>query len=502
MAEKLSPKELNALFVQHAFEAVNQMSPEGVTCAQVGACDGKRWDPVFKQVTTHGWTLYPMEPHPVYFDQLSKNYQEYENVKPIQIAISEEPGEMLLYHASRAAAAKFPPWLQGCSSLRVQRMNLSVTEAVRVSKKPRQVHDISATRVPIVRLETVLKNEGVEKLNVLVIDTEGHELSVMNSLDPDVAQVEVAVIECNGMDFSKQQDYVNSISNLQLRVWRIGDDLWGVHDRLFQSSSFDDIRDLLTPTELIAKPKVPAAAAAQETPADADDTLQPVPKKLGHIWIGYKRAPEDWMKTWRDAHPDWEYQVFDNDYLFNRDWKNKRLIAEYVRRGRFEGASDLMRYEILYEQGGFIPEADSTCQQNTEVLFTLPSLYTVYEHEVSQPGFVSPFLASSPKHPFLKKVIDHLHETQTPETLQGPFRSVGNKFLGEIIEQEKPEISILPSYFFIPNHLRSGKSYTEGPVFADQLWGSSNRGYGDHTLDKTAALSGALYEWSTAVLKG
>ena len=54
-----------------------------------------------------------------------------------------------------------------------------------------------------------------------------------------------------------------------------------------------------------------------------------------------------------------------------------------------------MRYEILLEQGGFLPEADSICLRNVDELFVLPSLYTAYEHETKTLRFVSPFYASS-----------------------------------------------------------------------------------------------------------
>jgi len=54
-----------------------------------------------------------------------------------------------------------------------------------------------------------------------------------------------------------------------------------------------------------------------------------------------------------------------------------------------------MRYEILLEQGGFVPEADSICLRSVDELFVLPSLYTAYEHETKTLRFVSPFYASS-----------------------------------------------------------------------------------------------------------
>jgi hypothetical protein len=61
---------------------------------------------------------------------------------------------------------------------------------------------------------------------------------------------------------------------------------------------------------------------------------------------------------------------------------------------------------------------------------------------------VSPYLASSPAHYFLKKVLDELSQVPA-ETLRTPPRTVGNRFLGELIKKWNPDVSIFPSYFSI-----------------------------------------------------
>ena len=82
-------------------------------------------------------------------------------------------------------------------------------------------------------------------------------------------------------------------------------------------------------------------------------------------------------------HQDWDYQLFDNSYLSSRRWRCEAQIAEYMKHRQYAGVSDLMRYEILLEQGGFLPEADSICLRSVDELFVLPSLYTAYEHETN-----------------------------------------------------------------------------------------------------------------------
>lgn len=209
-----------------------------------------------------------------------------------------------------------------------------------------------------------------------------------------------------------------------------------------------------------------------------------IPKILGHIWVGHLPAPTEWMDSWKKFHPDWEYRLYDNEYLFSRRWHNQHLINAFYRRGEYAGVSDLMRYEILMETGGFIPEADSICQRTTNELWTKQALYTVYENEEKKPGFVSPFLASAPQHEYLKFVNNRLWKSVSPETLEPAWRSVGNRFLRNCMNRLPPEnlkhdkVVIFPSHYFIPNHKDVGAYEGDGPVYCDQLWGSTLSRYG------------------------
>ena len=34
-----------------------------------------------------------------------------------------------------------------------------------------------------------------------------------------------------------------------------------------------------------------------------------IEKKITQIWVGPKKPPLQWMYTWRDKHPDWNYSI-------------------------------------------------------------------------------------------------------------------------------------------------------------------------------------------------
>jgi mannosyltransferase OCH1-like enzyme len=201
-----------------------------------------------------------------------------------------------------------------------------------------------------------------------------------------------------------------------------------------------------------------------------------IPRTLAHIWIGPLQPPAAEMRTWRDLNPDWSYRLYDNDFLRGRRWRNQPLIDEYLKRAEYAGVADLMRYEILDECGGLIAEADSICERPVAPLFESGALFTVYENEFVRGELVSPILAATPGHPFVRALVDELGRLR-PEMLREPWRSTGNYFVARMIRALKPEITIFPSYTFIPEHY-TGEVYDgPGPIYARQLFGSTRKAY-------------------------
>jgi mannosyltransferase OCH1-like enzyme len=205
-----------------------------------------------------------------------------------------------------------------------------------------------------------------------------------------------------------------------------------------------------------------------------------IPKNMFHIWVGPHPAPMQWMRTWPELHPDWNYTIVDNDYLATHKFRNCVQIDSYMRREMYAGAADLIRYELIYQHGGFVPPADAVCLANTDELWSEPEhiCYTVYENEALRPGYVSPIYAANAGNEFLELIIDTLHRLKPTDCIS-PWRTTGNAFLARLIEEHQPEIKIFPSYYFIPKHsLDTHVRYSGlGKVYADQKWGTTKHIY-------------------------
>ncbi len=222
------------------------------------------------------------------------------------------------------------------------------------------------------------------------------------------------------------------------------------------------------------------------------ETTQPIPNIVHQIWLGPLDPPLKWMQTWSDMNPNWEYMHWNNKKVFARKWRNQHIIDEYRKRcervkkkkqfisargGVFTGEkatlfawhviADLIRYEILYEYGGYMPGSDSVCIKCIDDKFTQDfDVYTVrtgslhtenmsrlrekYPNEDPtdydkvlwgryQPLNCSPILAAKKGSPFLKQCIEELHKLK-PEELGEAVDTTGNVFMGKMIQKYNPDI--------------------------------------------------------------
>lgn len=210
-----------------------------------------------------------------------------------------------------------------------------------------------------------------------------------------------------------------------------------------------------------------------------------IPKLLWHVWVGPRPAPIKWMGSWPEKHPGWTYTLIDNEYVAAKSFYNQHLIDEYLTMNRYDalaGAADLIRYEILYEFGGFMPGADSICLANTNELWTGPkdTAYMVFENEKIKPGFVTPVYAAAPGAPFLKFVIEELHRLTSKDlSSKATYMTTGNAYLPGAIQRSKLPVKVFPSHYFIPSHYTQPDVEYSGPdtVYCKQLWGSTKNIY-------------------------
>lgn len=217
--------------------------------------------------------------------------------------------------------------------------------------------------------------------------------------------------------------------------------------------------------------------------AEKNNRCLSVPKLLHQIWVGPRPAPHVWLRTWQEKHPQWCYRLWTNRDLSEHSWTNRHHIAEYMRRGRYNGVADLMRYEILWRYGGVVVAADSVCLHPIDELFedghrlyTIATDFSLYQQKriAANRGSTTPLYAAAPRQPFTARLITELYQQRY---LGAPVRSTGNRFMQRMLRRHKPHIKVWPMHYFIGEHF-NGWRY-EGPdrVYARHFWGTTRNTY-------------------------
>jgi len=82
-----------------------------------------------------------------------------------------------------------------------------------------------------------------------------------------------------------------------------------------------------------------------------------IPKIVHQIWIGPKKRPDIWMDGVKKFASDYgyEYVLWDDKKVSEMEMVNK---SWYDKEPTYNGKSDILRYEILYQYGGIYIDAD------------------------------------------------------------------------------------------------------------------------------------------------
>lgn len=203
-----------------------------------------------------------------------------------------------------------------------------------------------------------------------------------------------------------------------------------------------------------------------------------IPNAIHVVWVGDPcKKPAELINSWRVLNPKCIVRVWDNDDYFSRKWLNAELLNYFWKQKRYESMADIMRYEILFFEGGFAVDADSLC------LKTLPSFmfelngFTCYENEKVAPGLLSNgYLAAQSNSPLLSNILSSILNDKRVKSLPG-WITLGPGRLTSAYRSTRPAgFTIFPSHYFIPEHY-SGRKYmgSDDNVYARQYWASTTR---------------------------
>lgn len=158
---------------------------ETLTFVQIGSNDGQQGDPLRPLLLTHpGWRGLFVEPVEFLFDKLRRLYpEEGGRFACAQVAVGNSDGRATLYRVARAAHtdAGFPIphwcWQLATFHREVLMKNLGAELGHRLAAF------IEAVEVETVTLETLFRDHAIGQLELLHLDTEGHDFQILRQLD-------------------------------------------------------------------------------------------------------------------------------------------------------------------------------------------------------------------------------------------------------------------------------------------------------------------------------
>ncbi|MGD0581913.1 MAG: FkbM family methyltransferase [Bacteroidales bacterium] len=185
-----------------------------VTVVQIGANDGINNDPIHKFIKKDHWQGVLLEPQrSVYEKYLRPLYAKTEGIEVLNAALDTADGQKPIYKI----AVSDSRWATGLSSFSREVLEAAIRsgyverQAIKEGAPlPDKKEDyITEEKVECISTETLIKRNGLEKIDWLQIDTEGFDFEIIKMFNIGITRPEVIV--CENLHFTpeQQQDCMN-----------------------------------------------------------------------------------------------------------------------------------------------------------------------------------------------------------------------------------------------------------------------------------------------------
>jgi FkbM family methyltransferase len=151
-----------------------QYLPDDFFFIQVGANNGKRYDPIHHLIVAEKEQVSGIAIEPVgeYFNELQQTYSGFPNIKLLKKAIHNSEDSAVIYKIN-PALPQLGEHLKGMSSFDISNL----------LKDGISRNDIVEEKVDCISLMDLVKEEKISKIHLLQIDAEGYDLEIIKSID-------------------------------------------------------------------------------------------------------------------------------------------------------------------------------------------------------------------------------------------------------------------------------------------------------------------------------
>lgn len=169
------------LVVPRLIDTFAELYPAAVF-VEIGANDGEQHDHLRRHLLRGRWSGVMAEPVPYVFERLRRNYAGVPGVALEQAAVGASDGTGRFYHLRDATAeerGRLPDWYDGVGSFSREAV---LSHALQIPDVGERIVQLD---VPVLRFDTLLARHGIERPDLVVVDTEGHDWAIVQSIDFD-----------------------------------------------------------------------------------------------------------------------------------------------------------------------------------------------------------------------------------------------------------------------------------------------------------------------------
>lgn len=159
---------------------------------EVGANDGVQHDHLHPIIVSHRWSGIMVEPVPFVFERLQRNYAGIDRVILENAAIADHDGILPFYHLERAPEPELgslPRWYDGIGSFSREAVLSHRIEIPDIAQR------VVRTNVRCLTFDSLLRSHAVERVDLVVIDTEGYDWEVVRHIDLAAAAPDLLIYE-------------------------------------------------------------------------------------------------------------------------------------------------------------------------------------------------------------------------------------------------------------------------------------------------------------------
>jgi FkbM family methyltransferase len=148
---------------------------------EIGANDGEQHYPLRPLILSCEWSGIMVEPVAYVFERLGRNYGHLDRIALENVAIGDRDPTLPFYSVSEPGTDerdRLSDWYDGVGSFSRESVVGHARDIPDVDRR------VVQTEVPVLALESLCRRHEVERMDLLVIDTEGYDHEILKSPRP------------------------------------------------------------------------------------------------------------------------------------------------------------------------------------------------------------------------------------------------------------------------------------------------------------------------------